>query len=125
MLLTPKQEFKREPKIVTIISSPTHSVPPHDIHVDVSYFMVDDYGYLYNGLEPIIQNTLYSLHEEFFINLALIVFNMNVESGLIVVLSSREGERRAVAAAEVLAGLITSSCTVKVYHKGLDKWFQF
>jgi RNase adaptor protein for sRNA GlmZ degradation len=100
-------------------------IPPCDIYIDVSSFMVDDWDFRYNGTEPIIQNTLYNSYGEFFENLSLLLFTMNVESGLVVVLVCEVGERLSVASAELLAREIQWYPKVEVYHKELAKWFKF
>jgi RNase adaptor protein for sRNA GlmZ degradation len=127
MLLEPIETIKRKPGIVTIWSGPRRvKMPPADIIIDVASFMVDDWEYIYNGTEPIIQNTLYSLHEEFIVTLAELIITLPVESGVTVVLSCEAGERRSVAAAELLARELHSmGIKCEVYHKGLAKWFKF
>lgn len=126
MLLQPPPNIERKPKTVTILSMLKKSkIPPCDIYIDVSSFMVDDWDFRYNGTEPIIQNTVYNNYGEFFQNLSLLLFTMNVESGLVVVLVCEAGERLSVASAELLAREIQWYPKVEVYHKELAKWFKF
>jgi RNase adaptor protein for sRNA GlmZ degradation len=126
MLLTPKTDIQRKPNVITIISAARRTkVAEADIYIDVSLFMVDDWDFRYNGTEPIIQNTLYSNHAEFFVHLSSLLFTMNVESGMVVVLVCEAGERRSVASAEMLAREIQGSYKVEVYHKELSKWLKF
>jgi RNase adaptor protein for sRNA GlmZ degradation len=126
VLLQSPPNLERKPNTVTILSmSKKSKIPPCDIYIDVSSFMVDDWDFRYKGTEPIIQNTLYNHHGEFFEQLSLLLFTMNVESGLVVVLVCEAGERRSVAAAELLAREIQWYPKVEVYHKELMKWFKF
>lgn len=127
MLLQPPPNLERKPNTITILSmSRKVKIPPCDIYIDVSAFMVDDWDFRYNGTEAIIQNTLYNSHTEFFVNLASTLLEIGVESGLLIVLVCEAGERRSVASAELLAReLQVYGLNIEVYHKELMKWFKF
>jgi rhodanese-related sulfurtransferase len=126
-LLVKQEELAHKKGIVTIWSAPRRvNMPPSDIAIDVGSLMHFDWGYVYMGQEPIIQNTLYNVYEDFFTSLTELISNLPLESGLTVLLICESGERISVAAAELLARELKSAGKkVEVYHKGLAKWFKF
>jgi RNase adaptor protein for sRNA GlmZ degradation len=127
MHLSKPVEITRKPNTVVIVSaSNSRKIPECDLYIDVASFMVDDWDFRYNGTEPIIKNTIKQLHFEFIETLSNLILNMNLDTGVIVVIACEAGERRSVAAAENLADKLAKEfVNVRVYHKEMDKWLKF
>lgn len=127
MLLEPKKPVERLPNTVTIVSMSNKSrIPVCDLYMDVDYFLGDEFGFALSGHDKFVMNSIYSLYEEVFVNICELLSSMNLERGLLVVLSCKEGERQSVASAELLASELKSRrVKTVVHHKGLEKWFKF
>lgn len=127
-LLVPKKKpaTNRVPNTVTLISVANRRDRTNaDIQIDVS-FMESLFEHVASGLDAYIQGTLYGLYEDFLNKTVDLIESIGVERGLVVVISSDGGEKRAVAVVELLAQELKSArINTLTYHKELDKWSRF
>lgn len=129
MLLSKSEEVKRVPQSITIVSMAKQSnIPKCDVYIDVSQFMVDEFDFHLNGFDSYVQGTLYGHHHEFIKGLASILVKMNLESGVLVIVSCLAGERRSVATVELLAKELFEQypkVNVVTFHKEFSRWLKF
>lgn len=145
MLLTPKEQSNpRKPNVITLISMAKRNQVPKicDLYINMTKVMVDDFYENWRtgsdtgrgnvtGMEPYVQNTIQAIYGEFFDSLVQVIVGMAdkqslLDSGLVIMLSCSEGQRRSVASVEILARLLRDLDYIcEVHHLELEKWLTF